>query len=283
LLRLWLKVHRWLGLGLALFFVAISLSGTALAFKVPILHWELGNAPWQQPPANRPLLSDTELRTTAVRTFPRIEKIMGIAPPYGGFFASPNATVFGSLRGGGRAMAIGFLDPVTGESRGFAVYDDLAIAKVVALHRSLLLPLPIGIPLVMLTGLILALSTFSGLWLWWPRNGAWGAHVFPKSLRGGMRMMESHLWIGAWIALPMLALAGSGIWLSLPPQVWARLLGLNVRRGSDGSSLVAQLHANLLIGVTGSVLVALCGLILAALTITGVWAWSRKEIGRRRS
>lgn len=273
--RSWLAVHRWLGVALAILFLLLGLSGSVLALKGPVLRWEMGAAPWQMPEQAAPMMNEEQASDSAQQALPELGRIMGVVPPHKGFFDSPNLTVFGAVEGRDRAMGVGFLDPVTGERRGFAIYDDLLIARVVALHRSLLLPLPIGGPLLAAAGLFLLISTITGLWLWWPRKADWRKALFPSSLRSGkMRMMEFHRWVGAWLAFPMLVLAGSGIWLAMP-QIWMRLLGMAIQGGRGGASTMAQLHADLLLGSFGAAVVFLSGITLAALCVTGLWAWWR--------
>ncbi|MFA7596480.1 MAG: PepSY-associated TM helix domain-containing protein [Novosphingobium sp.] len=200
------------------------------------------------------------------------------APPHGGFFDNPNATVFGQVAGRPRAMGVALVDPWTGTPRRFFVYDDLVIAKVVAFHRSLFLPPMIGSPVLALAGLILLLSTATGLWLWWPRDGRWGLRLAPFRRRGrSLRLIEVHWLAGAWTALPMLLLAGTGIWLAAP-RLWMMMLGWNGEGGRvSGATLIARLHADLMLGLFGRVLVGLSGFVLACLFVTGVWTWARKR------
>ncbi|WP_183030153.1 PepSY-associated TM helix domain-containing protein [Altericroceibacterium spongiae] len=274
--RLWVTVHRWLGLCLAILLVPIALTGAVLALKSPLLRWEMGPEPFRIPAVQSAPLSSDQLQLAAQQSFPQISHIMGMAEPHEGFFDSPNITAFGMIAGRQRAMGVGFLDPATGEARGFYIYDDLWIAKAVNLHRSLFLPSFIGGPLLALIGLGLTVSTVTGLWLWWPRRGRWKAQLFPASLRKGkMRLLEWHRWAGAWLSVPILCLALSGIWLSIP-RLWAILPGLDRASGQRVRSVIADLHDNLLLGELGSALTALSGIVLAILVVTGVWAWWRR-------
>ncbi len=281
--RLWLSVHRWLGLAVGLVLALIGLSGSILAMKGPILRWELGAAAYEVASQSGPMLSEAEWKVAASRAYPQFQRVMGDAPPHGGFFDNPNATVFGQVEGRPRAMGVALVDPWTGAPRRFFVYDDLAIAKVVAFHRSLFLPPTIGGPLLALTGLILLFSTTTGLWLWWPFGGQWRQRLFPSFRRiARLRLIEWHRLAGAWVALPMLLLAGTGVWLAAP-GLWASLFG-EVRRGAAGArgpSVVANLHANLLLGPVGQVLVGLSGVVLTLLVVTGLWQWWARS--RRRS
>lgn len=281
--RFWLAAHRWIGLVVGLLIALVGLSGSVLALKGPILRWELGAPAYHVERQPGPMLHDGAWKASAKRAYPQLQQIMGAVGPHQGFFDSPNATVFGQVAGRPRAMGVALVDPWTGAPRRFFVYDDLAIAKVVAFHRSLLLPPPIGGPALALLGLVLLLSMASGLWLWWPFGGHWRQRLFPSVGRiGRLRLMDWHRLAGAWLALPILILTGTGIWLAAP-RLWASLLG-GAKRGvarEGGPSVVADLHANLLVGTLGQVLVGLSGVVLALLFFTGLWQWWMRS--RRRS
>ena len=63
-------------------------------------------------------------------------------------------------------------------------------------------------------GWAMFVSSATGLWLWWPRNGA-----ILKALRwrrGPSALFNLHHLIGFWICLPLAVLSLTGIYISFP-------------------------------------------------------------------
>jgi uncharacterized iron-regulated membrane protein len=271
--RWWLRVHRWIGVAAAVLFLLIAVSGMLLAAKKPLLRWEIGAAALDGRHLDAPTASDASLRAAAMRAYPQFARVMGTAPPHGGFFDSDNATVFGQLAGQ-RGMAVAMIDPYDASPRAFFVYDGLWMAKIVAVHRSLLLPPVLGGPAMALLGGFLSISLATGLWLWWPRQpGQWRAKLAPTAgSRGLRRILELHQ-LSLWLLPPLLLIAVSGVYLSLP----SLFAGGGHARGGGLARWMASIHGQLSIGATGRVLVFLSGAALATLCVTGLLIWMRKR------
>ncbi len=162
---LWFTVHKWLGLALGLPVLLIFLSGAVLVWKGSVddlLH-----------PQRRVAAAASEAPSFYVAAANRIvapaERIASFTYPSG-----EGPVVVSTVREGASPMqgrVRYFLHPVTGALLDRASLDARPIRFVHVLHGSLLLGRPGG-RFVGLVALILLLSAFSGLWLWWPTKGA---------------------------------------------------------------------------------------------------------------
>lgn len=277
----WLQVHLWLALTLGLVFALLGASGAVLVLRAPLLQWEVGYTAVRlthRPTAGTSLATPEHWKQAALTAYPQLQRALGAAAPGQGFLVSENALVFGPVRdrpGTGIAM----VDPYSAEPRAFFVYDELLLAKAVALHRSLFLPRGAAGPAVALAGLALLLSLGTGAWLWWPR-GPWRTHLGPAlsfhlRSQGLRRWRELHNVCGAWLLLPLLVLAWTGAWLAEPG--WWRWVGL----GRSFKPTASGLHSELLLGGFGQALVFLAGIALPVLYLSGLVMWWRKRTARR--
>ncbi|KTC43852.1 MAG: PepSY-associated TM helix domain-containing protein [Pseudomonas sp.] len=275
--EIWLGVHRWVALGLGLFLALLGLSGALLELKGPILRWEVGAQMLQLAPGRHdaPLQQGAWIEAAST-AYPQLQKVFGAAAPRQGFLESDNAIVFGALRerpGTGIAM----IDPYSAQPRGFFVFEDLWLARLVALHRSLLLPPAVGSLLVLVCGLALLVSVGSGLYLWWPgRRSWWKAASLRPGSTGNRRLREWHNVAAAWLCLPLALIAGSGAWLARPELfTWLTATPMAAK------PLFSAAHGHLLLGTPGAWLAFLCGISLPLLYITGLLLWWRKRASRR--
>lgn len=276
----WRQVHLWVALTVGLVLALLGLSGSLLVLRAPLLEWEVGTAAVRlqaPPPAGASYAAPDDWKRAASEAYPQLVRVMGAAAPRKGFLSSENALVFGPVQGR-RAMGIAMVDPYTAAPRAFFVFDDLLLAKVVALHRALLLPPPIGQPLLALSGFALLISLGTGAWLWWPRSLQWArwraALVVRRHSRGLRFWLELHNVAAAYLFLPLLLLTLTGVWLARPG--WFDWLA-----GAGFKPTAASLHAELMLGTAGQAIVFLAGLALPLLYVSGLVMWWRKRAARR--
>ena len=221
---LWFTVHKWLGLALGLPVLLIFLSGAALVWKGSVddlLH-----------PQRRVAAAASEAPSFYVAAANRIvapaERIASLTYPSG-----EGPVVVSTVREGASPMqgrVRYFLHPVTGALLDRASLDARPIRFVHVLHGSLLLGRPGG-RFVGLVALILLLSAFSGLWLWWPTKGA---------LLRGLRWRRTqstntnlHHQAGYLVAVPLVVLSLTGATISFH--------GRFVTLAGDGAATRAEL------------------------------------------
>ncbi|WP_198970489.1 PepSY-associated TM helix domain-containing protein [Xylophilus sp. ASV27] len=284
--RIWRQVHLWIALTVGFVLALLGLSGSVLVLRAPLLQWEVGAAAVRlQNPSliGTPFASQEAWKQSAQTAYPQLVRVMGTAAPRGGFLVSDNAMVFGPVQGR-KGIGIAMVDPYTADPRAFFVFDDLWLAKAVALHRSLLLPPSVGAPLLAACGVALLISVCTGAWLWWPRGWQWSrwraALTLHRRSRGLRFWMELHNVAAAYLFVPLLLLTLTGVWLARPGWfTWLDAVGL----GRSFKPTASALHAELMLGVSGQVIAVVAGLVLPVLYVSGLVMWWRKRAARLAS
>jgi len=209
--RLWFDVHMWIGVGLALAIIPISVTGAILVWHEPLerLVYTERFAVSETPPS----LPAQAYVDEAVKAFD------GKAAPTTVRYGEPGlpVTVIGRMDGplgaNGRPRQLtAWLDPATARVTDVADVSTSPFQIMHRLHGSLLIP-EIGRKSVGWIGWAMTISCLTGLWLWWPRG------AFAKALR--WRRSPSvfdnlHHMIGFWICLPLAVLSLTGVYISFP-------------------------------------------------------------------
>jgi uncharacterized iron-regulated membrane protein len=149
----------------------------------------------------------------------------------------------------------------------------MGIAHV--MHGSLLLGRAGG-RTVGLIALLLLLSAFSGLWLWWPMKGP-----LLRALR--WRRTPSlnaniHHQAGYWLAIPLVVLSFTGASISFHGRFVAVI-------GEDAVQLMRHIHDGTRMPLVWEIVIFLSGIAGAAMAFTGVIMWlkgQRREVSMRR-
>ncbi len=207
--RLWLQVHKWLGITLALLIVPISLTGAALVWH----DWldEQIN-PQRHPHAGAAALPPSAYAAAALRLAQPGEQLASLSFPaeHGGV----QATLTKPNPGGGRPQrAWVWLDPRDARVIERAGAGEGVVRVLHVLHGSLMVP-GVGRQIVGWVGVAMLLSSLTGLWLWWPLKGG-----FAQGLRWRRRPQldaNLHHQAGFWVAIPLFMLSLTGVWISFP-------------------------------------------------------------------
>jgi uncharacterized iron-regulated membrane protein len=205
-------LHLWAGLTLCLPMILIGLSGSALLIQREIL-WLSAPAAMGTGP-NQPLS----------RIIEAAEASMPVKANWLEISASP-----------GRAAAVQFIvsnrpnrtvevlvDPVSLKLLGSSelIRRGPIMAFMVRIHEFLMMPDRIGLPAVGWTAVAMTFMGLSGIILWWPRKGRWGAAFLVKRGASGLRLhLDLHHAAGIWGLLIFLVLSISGIYLAFPQTV----------------------------------------------------------------
>jgi uncharacterized iron-regulated membrane protein len=107
-----------------------------------------------------------------------------------------------------------WLDPATGRVLDSADQGASLFGFLHRLHGSLAVPQFAGRQIVGWIGVVLLVAAVSGLWLWWPRREVGLAAL---GWRRGLKVSANiHHVGGIWIALPLIVVTVTGIYISFP-------------------------------------------------------------------
>ena len=206
---IWLQIHKWIGLSLAILIIPISLTGAALVWHdwldaklEPQRHQVIG--PAELPPSAyaataRNLLS-ADHRVATVRFNSEGAPVMVTA-------SKPAPTGVGRPERTNIWLHPGDANIIDQASSG-------GLVQVMhVLHGSLMVP-GWGRTIVGWVGVFMVVSSISGIWLWWPLSGS-----FKTGLRWRRRNTLNaniHYLTGFWIMIPLAMLSFTGAWISFP-------------------------------------------------------------------
>jgi len=220
--RLWLDVHLWIGAGLLVALIPLSVTGSILVWHDPIDRLLYAHRyETTGPSASRQIIDYAQAAQAAFGDRAQLTQIR--LPQEAGDPVVAVGRIKGEPGPGGRPRTLNaWIDPPTAK-----VLDTAEVAKgftmvMHRLHGSLLIP-EIGRKVVGWLGWAMFVSCVTGLWLWWPRHGG-----FLKGLRwhrGASTLFNLHHLVGFWICIPLAVLSLTGVCISFP-QTSRALFGL---------------------------------------------------------
>ena len=176
--RLFLGIHRWIGLFAGAIFVLIGLSGGLLAFHESIDERLNASIMRVAPPAQASAKPLNEILAAAIASAPPDAKVERLTAPRHAE-AAASVTYMVDADDLESDFYETFVDPYTAQVNGRRLllhgdktFSQPFIAILLAFHTALLL----GANNAYIVGCIALLLFFSvlvGLYLWWPRNGDW--------------------------------------------------------------------------------------------------------------
>ena len=211
--RFWLDAHLWIGVGLLVVLVPLSVTGSVLVW-----HDQLDHTLYAQryatsgSTASQPIDVYAKAAQTAFGERAQLTQLRLPQKP-----GDPVVAV-GRLQGapgpGGRPRTLNaWIDPPTArvlDTAEVAAQFSMVLHRV---HGSLLIP-DIGRKVVGWLGWAMFVSSATGLWLWWPRHGG-----FLRGLRwrrGASTLFNLHHMVGFWVCLPLAILSLTGVYISFP-------------------------------------------------------------------
>jgi uncharacterized iron-regulated membrane protein len=241
--RLWLNIHLWIGVGLAVLLIPISISGGLLVW-----HDEIDTLINPQ----RYAVTGSQIALTpsaylakaaeAVAKDPADLRVTGVRYPDEGWPVRVVTRAANSEPGKRPRFVTVFLDPPTGNVLDVMEFGSSFIGFLHVFHENLTIPQYSGRQIVGWAGVGMLVLSLTGIWLWWPRNGG-----FLKGLRWTRSprfTFNLHNMLGFWISIPLAVVSLTGIYLSFPQT--ARELMSSVAtvtpnaRGGFGGDVVRQ-------------------------------------------
>jgi len=208
----WWTLHRWIGLALALLLVPISVSGALLVWHDhldALIHpgrYAVSGTQLMPPSAYLasagPALGDNPAQPAAVR-FPESDGwpvvVMARAPRTE---SSPP-----------RLVNV-YLDPPTARVLDVVDFRSSLIGFLHRFHENLTIPEYNGRAMVGWVGVGMLILSLTGIWLWWPRNGAFVPGLSWR--RAPYTTSNLHHLFGFWISIPLAVVSATGIYLGFP-------------------------------------------------------------------
>jgi uncharacterized iron-regulated membrane protein len=263
-------VHLWLGLGLLVPLVVLSLTGSVLVFRPEIEDW---SRPADQRAAGGPVRPVSEIVAAASAAAPGIHQLTMVILPEDA--REPTAVRFqrrGPQAQGPSGMVQVLIDPAT--LTVFATSEPLgdnSLLRVMhRLHGSFMIGGGVGREIVGWLGVVMLVLGISGLVMWWPKPSRWRAAFRVSSEARGHRFhRELHGAIGIWAWVVFIIVSASGVYLSFP-QVTGEL----VRTILPGRDLRAAVNAGTVEPIRGLQPIGIdeaAAVALAAVPDTRLW------------
>jgi len=274
------QIHLWTGIGVGLYVLMISVSGSLLVYRP-----ELFRAFSHEPPivaGSGSRLTQEELRRAALQAYPeyRVTQVWKRRNP-------DQAVEIWLEHGEKRKQRL--FHPYTGADLGNALHAGFRFTSwVLDLHDDLLtghtgrLINGIGAIFVTLLGL-------TGAIIWWPGARNWRRGLTIDWQANWKRFnWDLHSALGFWFFAFVLLWAISGIYLAFPGPFNALVdylepIGAVSRAPRHGDVVLfwlARLHFGRFAGRTGRVLWTVFGLVPATLFVTGALMWWNRMIRR---
>ena len=266
------QVHLWTGIGVGLYVLMISISGSAIVFRR-----EITRLAWTPPavtPAG-PLMTVEPLSAAAKKAYPRFE-ISRVT-----FSNDPARAAVVAMTRGQRVRERAF-NPYTGKDLSDVGTDEPKLLSwLVKLHDDLLADRT-GRLVNGAGGLLLTVLCLTGAIIWWPGTARWWRSLFVWRKVGWKRFnWDLHSAMGFWMFLFVLMWGISGIYLSYadpfvslvdylqPPDPNS----VELRSGDEFLAWLARVHFGRAYGTSVKWLYVVLGLMPAVLFATGAIMW----------
>jgi uncharacterized iron-regulated membrane protein len=229
----WIGLHRYLALSLGLLLVFTALTG-GLSLFAHDLDRSL-NPGLKLSPGSAQALSLDRIMATVREVHPdrigpwTLELPDGPDQAVTAWYDSPRESA-GKLY----APLMVAVNPYTGQVIGSRIWGTTLATKLLDLHTQLGLE-AFGRSLVGILGALLIVSTVSGLYLWWPGRERLRAVFSVDTGRMIALAFDGHRLMGLFLAVPLLILAVTGLFLAFPKLPAAMLSANGMEHGAAGA------------------------------------------------
>jgi len=227
------RLHRWVGLGIALFLAITGLTGSILAYREPLDRWLNPDLFDVEPVSFRRPLPVGEMAQRIERALPQAEPFyLPLSTS-----AGENVVVLMKPRQSHPAplgFDQAFFDPYDGKllatrNTGGSLFDRRStMGFIYKLHRQLALPVVWGTSILGLVSILWTLDSFTGLALTFPSRGngagrkSWWARwktawTFKRGASSSRRVLDLHRAGSLWLWGMLLIFAWSSVMLTAEP------------------------------------------------------------------
>ena len=265
------QVHMWAGIGVGLYLLVVSVSGSVVVFRV-----ELATAFSPTPTivaASGDRMTLEDVKAAAERAYPD-HKVMNAWET-----ENPNEAVEVWLDGGG-ARRQRLFNPYTGEDLGNAMtFGFRCLLWFLDLHDNLLYG-ETGRTLNGVGALLLTVLSMTGAFIWWPGIQSWRRSLFMRRKVGWKRFnWNLHSAVGFWAVAFIFVWGVSGVYLSIPALVdYVAPFDPLSLTGDWILRWLTRLHFGRFAGLPVQILWAIVGLAPAGLFVTGALMWWNRVV-----
>ncbi|MBX9825512.1 MAG: PepSY domain-containing protein [Xanthobacteraceae bacterium] len=168
--RVWLQIHLWPGIGLAVLLVPLSLSGAALVWHD---HLDALISPGRYAAtAGAPLPPSQLVQRAAAALEPGFQPMAVRMPEGAGWPATVTAREARRGEGGRPRLVTVYLDPPSGRVLDVSEFRNSLIGFLHRFHENLTIPEWSGRAIVGWNGVAMLILALTGITLWWPRNAS---------------------------------------------------------------------------------------------------------------
>src|SRR6476659_2658747 len=235
----WWTLHRWIGVGLAVLLVPIAVSGALLVWHD---HLDAVIHP------GRYAVSGAQMIQPSVYLASAGTALAGSAQPAAiRFPESEGWPVVVMARGAARAesgpprIINVYLDPPTARVLDVVDFRPSLIGWLHRFHENLTIPEYSGRAIVGWAGVGMLALSLTGIWLWWPRNGAFLPGL--RWRRTAQTTTNLHHLLGFWISIPLAVVSFTGIYLGFPQtmrQMMSSIAPMNPQGPRPGVGTIAR-------------------------------------------
>ena len=281
---LWLRkalfqVHLWTGIGVGLYILAISVSGSAIVFRHELAKLLV---PSTKVVVSGHRMSVNELTEVVHKAYPKFE-ITRVWPS-----RRPDTAVEIWLTRDGRRRERLF-DPYTGKNLGEALpYEPRLVEWLVAFHDDLLGGRR-GRVVNGVGALFLVLLCLTGAIIWWPGTERWRHSLFVRPSVGWRRFTwDLHSATGFWMFAFVLMWAVSAVYLAFP-EPFNNLVDFlqpldpesrTPRSGDEVLAWLARVHFGRAWGNSVKTVWTILGLVPLVLFVTAVVMWWNRVLSK---
>jgi uncharacterized iron-regulated membrane protein len=274
------QIHLWTGVGVGLYMVFISLTGSAVVFRRDLNLSKLGNIPAKEISADAQRLSDAQLREVVLRQYPGYT-ITRVAASRRRL--APSEV---TLSKDGVILQQRF-NPYTGADMGTAHPRSVAIMEwFVDLHDNLLAG-ETGRKINALGGALLCVLCITGVVIWWRASGPWYKGFYFNPGHSWKRInFDMHAALGFWSLLLLFLWGLTGIYFGFPDPFIAAVdyfepaTRFPVRRGDAFIAWLVRMHFGRYGGMGVRITYVTIGLLPAVMFVTGAIMWWNRVLRR---
>ena len=235
----WWTLHRWIGLGLMVLLVPIAVSGALLVWHDPLdalLH------PARYAVTGTQLVATLGLPGERHRGA-RGQRAAGCGPVSRGrgLAGDRDGARRAAVEGGPTRFVNVYLDPPTARALDVVDFRSSLIGWLHRFHENLTIPEYSGRAIVGWAGVGMLILSLTGIWLWWPRNGAFLPGL--RWRRAAHTTTNLHHLLGFWISIPLAVVSFTGIYLGFPQtmrQVMSSIAPMNPQGQRPGIGTIAR-------------------------------------------